>query len=109
MKLQTALFTAILLAGCTQQPGNAGPAQAPGAASMADPQPAPTPGDQATTGASTMGIKASGMGTVQTVDGTAGKVTIAHGPIAPVHWPAMTMTFKASPEQLASVKAGQKV
>ncbi|HBN9180240.1 TPA: copper-binding protein [Pseudomonas aeruginosa] len=43
------------------------------------------------------------------VDTGAGKITIAHGPVEALKWPAMTMAFKASPEQLASVKAGQQV
>ena len=43
------------------------------------------------------------------MDTGAGKITIAHGPVEALKWPAMTMAFKASPEQLASVKAGQQV
>ncbi|HDS1139258.1 TPA: copper-binding protein [Stenotrophomonas maltophilia] len=49
------------------------------------------------------------MGTVESVDAAAGKITIAHGPVEALTWPAMTMAFKASPEQLASAKPGQKV
>ena len=48
-------------------------------------------------------------GTVEAMDASAGKITIAHGPVAALKWPAMTMAFKATPEQLASVKVGQKV
>ncbi len=32
-------------------------------------------------------------GVVKKVDAAAGKVTIAHGPIPAIKWPAMTMTF----------------
>jgi len=46
-------------------------------------------------------------GTVESID--AGKITIAHGPVDALKWPAMTMAFNATPEQLASVKAGQKI
>src|SRR5881396_2124507 len=34
-----------------------------------------------------------GVGTVKKVDRAAGKVTIAHGPIPTMKWPAMNMTF----------------
>ncbi len=52
---------------------------------------------------------AKGAGTVTAVDAAAGTITINHGPIPEASWPAMTMGFKASPEQVASVKAGDKV
>ncbi|MBS0200441.1 MAG: copper-binding protein [Proteobacteria bacterium] len=51
----------------------------------------------------------SAIGTIQSIDAAAGKITIAHGPIEALGWPGMTMAFKASPEQIASVKTGQKV
>jgi Cu(I)/Ag(I) efflux system protein CusF len=34
-----------------------------------------------------------GVGTVKKVDPASGKVTIAHGPIPTMKWPAMNMTF----------------
>ncbi|MBB1062053.1 MAG: copper-binding protein [Dokdonella sp.] len=54
-------------------------------------------------------VTASATGTVQAVDAAASKITIAHGPVEVLQWPAMTMAFKATPEQIASVRAGQKV
>lgn len=48
-------------------------------------------------------------GTVTAVDKAAGIVTIKHGPIKALNWPAMTMKFKATPEALASAKVGQKI
>lgn len=48
-------------------------------------------------------------GTIKAVDAQAGKITIAHEPVAALDWPAMTMAFKATPEQLAAVKVGQDV
>jgi len=50
---------------------------------------------------------AKGTGTVTAV--AAGSVTIDHGPIPEVGWPAMTMGFKASPEVAKSVKVGDRV
>lgn len=52
----------------------------------------------------------AGTGVVTAVDGKAGTVTIQHGPIAAVNWPAMTMTFKAAtPNLTKGVKVGEKI
>lgn len=37
---------------------------------------------------------ADGEGTIKGIDQDAGTVTLAHGPITALNWPAMTMTFK---------------
>ena len=39
-----------------------------------------------------------GTGFIKAIDARAGTVTLQHGPIAGLGWPAMTMTFKAAPE-----------
>jgi Cu(I)/Ag(I) efflux system protein CusF len=52
---------------------------------------------------------AEGVGQIKSVDAKAGTVTIHHGPIPALGWPAMTMTFKATPEALQTAKAGQTV
>lgn len=52
---------------------------------------------------------ASATGTVDAVDPDAGKITIAHDPVESLDWPAMTMRFKATPEQIASVQPGQAI
>lgn len=53
---------------------------------------------------------AQATGVVQAVDTAKGTVTIKHQAIASIHWPAMTMTFKADPPSLLrSVKVGEKV
>src|SRR6266581_1233590 len=41
-----------------------------------------------------------GVGTVKKVDRAAGKVTIAHGPIPTMKWPAMSMTFTVKDKAL---------
>lgn len=49
-------------------------------------------------------------GVIKKVDAKAASVTIAHGPIANLNMPAMTMSFKAKePAMLAKLKAGDKV
>lgn len=49
-------------------------------------------------------------GTVKKVDKSAGKVTIAHGPLANLDMPSMTMVFKVKdPAMLDQVKSGDKI
>ena len=52
---------------------------------------------------------ASATGMVEAVDATAKTVTIAHGPVAALQWPAMTMTFKAPDADLTALKQGDHV
>jgi Cu(I)/Ag(I) efflux system protein CusF len=52
---------------------------------------------------------AQGSGVVKKIDAKAGAVTLQHGPIAALSWPAMTMAFKADPALLKTVKVGQQV
>lgn len=49
----------------------------------------------------------SGTGRVTAIAGN--QVTIKHGPIQGIGWPAMTMTFTASEGMASSVKAGDEV
>ena len=104
MKLPLILF-AVLLAGCSRAPSDSdtapsaeaakSPTEAEHQAMAVDKQ----PGQVATI--------AKAEGTVESIN--AGKITIAHGPVDALKWPAMTMAFNATREQLASVKVGQKV
>ena len=49
-------------------------------------------------------------GVVKAIDTKANTVTIQHGPIPAVGWPAMTMTFKARPATLLDgLKLGETV
>jgi Cu(I)/Ag(I) efflux system protein CusF len=50
-----------------------------------------------------------GAGVVQAVNAKAGTITIHHGPIAALKWPAMTMTFKATQDVLKAAKQGATV
>lgn len=51
-----------------------------------------------------------GAGIVTAIDVKAGTITIKHAAIPAVGWPAMTMTFKATPPTLLrGVRAGQTV
>ncbi|MDT3713704.1 copper-binding protein [Pseudomonas soli] len=48
-------------------------------------------------------------GTIKAIDVEQGKVTLAHGPVATLKWPAMTMVFRATAQQLEGLKVGDKV
>lgn len=52
---------------------------------------------------------AKGSGKVMAIDTAMGKITLDHGPIASLEWPAMKMGFAAKPKVLASVAVGDKV
>jgi Cu/Ag efflux protein CusF len=53
---------------------------------------------------------AEGQGVVKGVDAKGASITVAHGPIAALKWPAMTMTFRtASPAVVNGIKVGQNV
>lgn len=55
------------------------------------------------------GRTAQGTGLVAAVDAKASTVTLKHDPIPALGWPSMTMDFKAAPELIAKMKAGQKI
>lgn len=136
MKLQAALFAAVLLAGCSQTPSQTETAAAESAQDMsmseaehrampsAEPASPSTPSAQemqmseaehsamqagSAASSEVAGTMASASGTVESVDAKAGKITVAHGPVDALKWPAMTMGFKATPGQIASVRPGQQV
>lgn len=53
---------------------------------------------------------ARGTDVIQAIDTIKNTITIKHQAIKSIHWPAMTMTFKADPPSLLrSVKVGEKV
>lgn len=85
--IAVAVFAVLTLAGC----GQAEPDAQPPAAMAAEAK------------------SASGTGTVTAVDAAAGTVTLDHQPIPAIGWPAMTMTFKAPPELLTGIGAGDRV
>ena len=50
-----------------------------------------------------------GTGTVTAIDAATGKITLDHGAIPAVGWPAMKMGFSAKPDLLKGVAVGDKV
>ncbi len=102
---KTLMFTAMMalligLSGCDKKP-EARKVEAPKAAATAEamsgmPMPA----------GNKMG---KGSGTVAAIDTAKGTVTLDHGAIAELKWPAMEMGFTAKPEVLSGIKVGDKV
>ena len=48
-------------------------------------------------------------GTVTAIDPAKGTITLDHGAISGLGWPAMTMGFAIKPDQQAGIKVGDKV
>lgn len=91
----------VALSGCgkkTEAPTAAAPT---GAASTADAMPGMAMPAGAKMGKAT--------GTVTAIDPAAGKITLDHGAIPAVGWPAMKMGFSAKPELLKGIAVGDKV
>ena len=78
-------------------------------AALAEPTPQMGAMDHATPAAGAQGSGAQGSGVVRKIDLKEGTVTLQHGPIVALNWPAMTMTFKADPALLKPLRTGQAV
>ena len=93
---------AVALASCTLLILAALPVQA---AEMKDP-----PGMKPGAGKVAAEQAHKGSGTVKGVDAKAGKISLAHGPIAGLNWPAMTMDFEVRDKAvLKGVTSGQNI
>lgn len=104
------LFAAPLtLAACDSGEGTSEPAEMTTVDSMADTDSMPSPGDMSMMDSSAAAQAGSGEGSVTAIDETEGKITIDHGPIPAVGWPAMTMAFSADEESLSKVAVGDRV
>ena len=87
--------TALGLAACNQ------PQEAPATTE----EPAAEASETADAGAQT----GTGTGVITAVDPDAGTITVEHGPIPGVGWPAMTMRFTASPAVLEAASTGERI
>lgn len=106
MKALTPVLGLALLTACSAPAPSVNPASSDGSyASPSSEQATSTEsgaaGHQTTT--------ATGRGTIEAIDPAAKTITISHGPIKALQWPAMTMTFKAPDVDLGSFKAGDTV
>lgn len=86
---------ALTLTACNRQPATS---SGPQAAASAERSPA-----------ANKSAEGHGTGTVTAIDAKAGQVTLDHGAIPEVGWPAMTMSFGADPAILSTIAVGDKV
>jgi len=98
MKIQGLLFTAVLLSACSS-PSNDAASAAPATTAASTPP--------ATTAVAAPVASASGV--VKAIDPVAKTITLDHGPVAALQWPAMTMTFKTGDLDMAAIKTGDHV
>lgn len=105
MKTPSLIIALALAAACTPQDQDRAAGTEAATPSTQVPATAPPAEPDATPAAPT----ASGSGEVSAVDPVAGTVTIDHGPIEALDWPAMTMTFAAPGVDLGAVTQGGKV
>jgi len=96
MKAPSLFLVFGLLAGCSPPTGEAPTPDANDTLTPTDSTASPAASPPASTATAT--------GVVEVVDPAAKTVTIAHGPVAQLQWPAMTMTFKAPDADLSSLK-----
>ena len=68
-----------------------------------------TPGDMSGMAMPARSMMGKGSGTVTAIDAAAGNITLDHGAIPAVGWPAMKMGFSAKPDLLKGVAVGDKV
>jgi Cu(I)/Ag(I) efflux system protein CusF len=72
-------------------------------------KPASTP-DQPQTGATpSEPTLATGVGTITAIDEATNMVTLDHGPVAELKWPAMKMQFRGTAAMLHGLAAGERV
>lgn len=72
-------------------------------------QKAGAPNAEASSAASSAAKSGKATGMVTAIDAAAGTITLDHGAIPAVGWPAMTMGFSARPDLLAGITVGDKV
>ena len=70
---------------------------------------APAPGDMANMPMATEIKHGAAAGTVTAIDPAKGTITLDHGAMSGIDWPAMKMGFSVKPGQLAGIKVGDKV
>ena len=95
----TIFALAAALAGCNKAPEAAKPSESSSAA-------ASNMSDMAMPAELKHG---KGVGTVTAIDPAKGTITLDHGEITELSWPAMQMGFSAKPDVLAGTKVGDRV
>lgn len=97
--IASSLVAVVLLSACKKQAE--APSSTPSATMMSG-----NMANMPRAGAMKHGIAA---GIVTGIDTAKGTITLDHGVMSGLGWPAMTMGFAVTPEQLSGVKVGDKV
>ena len=105
----TLLAAPLALAACDNASETAEPSETMMSEGMADADAMPMSDDMPMMDSAEAGQAGSGEGSVTEIDEADGKVTIDHGPIAAVGWPAMTMAFSADEATIDKVAVGDRV
>jgi Cu(I)/Ag(I) efflux system periplasmic protein CusF len=105
----TLLAAPLALAACNNSPETSEPSGAMMSEGMADAGTMPMSDDMPMMDSAAAGKAGSGEGSITEIDEAEGKITIDHGPIAAVGWPAMTMAFSADKESMNKVAVGDRV
>ena len=85
-----------LLAACAE-PATESTQREPAAGQAAVPDTAPAP------------VQGTAVGRIDAIDLQARTVTISHGPVPALEWPAMTMTFQAPDASLEEFRVGDEI
>lgn len=108
--LMTILAAPLALAACDSGNGTAEMDDMPMAEDqMSDGQMPMDEGDMPMTGSEGMMQNASAEGTVTAIDADAGTITIEHGPVPEIGWPAMTMAFEGDEQLRNEVAVGEGI
>ena len=103
------LAAPLALAACDSAEDASQPAETMMADEMSNADSMPMSDDMPMMDNGEVGQSGSGEGSVTEIDEAEGKITIDHGPIPAVGWPAMTMAFAADEESLGKVSVGDRV
>ena len=102
--LLAGLMVSVPLGACSAPSDQESPTASPATTGTTVPSP------ESSQAGETMPKHASATGTIEAIDPAARTITIAHGPVPELEWPAMTMTFQAaSPDVLAGIAPGDQV
>ena len=110
LTLSVAALAAVALTACGKKEAPAAASDAPAMSAAPASSSASAMSSMSNMSAAPAAKTGDSTGVVKAVDASAGTITLDHQPIPGVGWPAMTMTFKATPPSvLAGIKAGDKV
>ena len=101
--LLAGLMVSVPLGACSAPSDQESPTASPATTGTTVPSP------ESSQAGETMPKHASATGTIEAIDPAARTITIAHGPVPELEWPAMTMTFQAPDVALTDFKPGDQV